>query len=189
MERGWKWRWRVSVLAGLVVAVTVAASAIAVASGGGSSQFSGQALTISNILAAPVNAGPNGDGNTGARLLRIPRIGDLTVSHCTTNGFPNGDNKRLTFTNTATIPIATAGTFSPIFVGNDNAPIIAPGESGTIAFGGGTNIPSTILLTGGSGSNRRVATLTLNGRFDSTANQCDFEVQATIQYAGDAGEE
>jgi hypothetical protein len=42
-------------------------------------------------------------------------------------------------------------------------------------------------LAGGTGAQRRVASVQLAVFFDTTANACNFDIQATAQYGGDQG--
>jgi hypothetical protein len=163
-----------SVAAAMAVLTGVGAGAVAVASGSGSEQFGGRAHVVSNRLLAAPNTGPSGDGNSGALLLRLPGFGDFIVNRCT---FSNGvDNEAIGFRNTSGIPIDVIGTSA-----FGRSPTFAPGESSTILFLGGAGAPSHLLLAGGDGLQRRVASVDLATLFEN--NACSFDIQATPQFA------
>jgi len=160
---------------GITVAAGIGAGAVAFADSQGSTQFSDGIGTVSNRLVVTGNGGPAGDGNTGQTLLRLPGFGNFTVTECSfpsTSG-PPGPQAAITFTNTTSIPIET---YASETVGS-GGPVLAPGQSEQVLSG---VVP--MMLAGGTGPGRRVATVVLG---DMTASDtCTFNIQATAQRAG-----
>ena len=179
--RNRKLRPRLAVL-GLVVVGGVAAGAVALASSGEQGQFSGRTVVVSNRVLTPANSGPNGDGNSGDLLLSLPGFGDFTITGCK---FVNGvTNANFSFRNTADIPVDLIGVSA-----FNRQPTFAPGESAVVEFISGLGRPSfneQFLLTGGTGTERRVASLQFGFVF-TAADQCSFSVQATAQAAHPLG--
>lgn len=176
---GW-FTWRRAALATLIAAGG-SVGGVALASSDGQQQFSGRTLTISNrVLEAP-NTGPNGDGNSGDLLLRLPGVGDITITGCTFHN--NVANANVSFQNTSEIPIEAIGATA-----FNRQPGFAPGEKGVLLFlPGGDDAISHLIFAGGSGAQRRVASVELASLFEQPADLCSFDIQATAQFAPGGG--
>ena len=161
--------------------VTATAGAVAFASRDGEEQLSGRALTVSNRVLAEPNTGPEGDGNSGELLLRLPGFGDFTITGCTfRNGVPNSN---FSFRNTANVRVEVIGISA-----FNRDPTFAPGESAIVEFFGGQHSqPRDLLLTAGMGEQLRVASIHLTSLFETATNQCSFVIQATAQSARHLG--
>ncbi len=126
------------------------------------------------------NTGPNGDGDSGDLLLRLPSIGDITITGCTFHN--NVANANVSFQNTSDIPIEAIGASA-----FNRQPGFAPGEKGVLLFlGSGPGIEH-LMFAGGTGVQRRVAAVELASFFEQPADLCSFDVQATAQFAPGGG--
>jgi hypothetical protein len=172
--------WLAGAIAVVIVGI-IAAVGVALAAKDDQSQFSGRALIVSNRLFTSANTGPNGDGNSGDLLLRLPGFGDFTITGCT---FGNGVSRSvLSFRNTTDIPVELigGGAFG-------RGPTYMPGESAIVDFYfGPVGGLGRYLLAAGTAEQRRVAPVEIAFTFDAPTNQCRWNAQATAQSVRNLG--